>query len=430
MSTGKNYEAMSNALFFFDAMLNSDQLEIIQYNPIRYKSIGIINRKVLHKVIDIKLGLESSDDGYIVSTINAFFCHRKVIKFDYEVIEQQYHVISDILFHSIQQQPKQPLASYASNSNVNLFRQDIFKLFPNLKEIRMNLSKKYLFSFRTFTNLYSSVKDWNATTKIILKNLVQAKFVVSHAKIRNIFDKNGLFAFFDRVQGKITIQKTINSDDNISTKFTNIEDRYQPLLENRYHSPESIECDLQVDVKTQKPFEMIELIHGKSTCYAYVYLVHFTFPSFVFNVFCLIGAWRYNTLLFIPSIYSTISIISFVYGTIRIKPKFILYHCIIYPFTLLSSIMVVILVLYHHGFWRSGVVLSGVLMLGVSMICLIIDIWVSCLLYQRYFLYNVYLWYYYFDHGGVRLPGLTYRAPNTMETMNIVDFWNIRRDWE
>ena len=63
MNTKKNYEAMSNTLFHFDAMLNSDPLEMLQVDPIKYKNIGKKTKLELQKLIDIKL--YPSSDSYV-----------------------------------------------------------------------------------------------------------------------------------------------------------------------------------------------------------------------------------------------------------------------------------------------------------------------------------------------------------------------------
>ena len=83
---------------------------------------------------------------------------------------------------------------YEKTDYTNLFRPNLFTLFPNLTEIRINIHSpqsellfpslqkvnvslysdadehihEYGFSFQSFKMLYSKVKDWKPSTKVIL----------------------------------------------------------------------------------------------------------------------------------------------------------------------------------------------------------------------------------------------------------------------
>ena len=151
-----NYKEMSNALFYFDAMLDGETLEIIQHSPMLYKEINTSNMKILTQLIGCQLGKRSPADidSYITSTFDAFCNKRKEINLIYWRIDEQYEVIADTVFTSIK--ANEPMTVLPSQTNVNLFKPYIFDLFPNLESITMNVGSDpslYGFSFWNFINI-------------------------------------------------------------------------------------------------------------------------------------------------------------------------------------------------------------------------------------------------------------------------------------
>ena len=62
MDTQTKYGLLSDALFYFDAMLHSAELQIINHEPTIYRKIEQRNAKFLTKLINIKLKKESKDE--------------------------------------------------------------------------------------------------------------------------------------------------------------------------------------------------------------------------------------------------------------------------------------------------------------------------------------------------------------------------------
>ena len=196
MESRVNYKAMSEALFYFDAMLDGEELEIIQQNPAKYRQINAINKKVIEKL----MVNEDDIDAYVRETFAAFCNKRERIILKREVIKSQYHSILDLILFSTK---PQSLTTAPTQTN-NLFKPVIFNLFPNLKEIRID----YEVSLWNFIDLYSKLKEWKPTTKVTIKNSrykalglssFEYRILVTpqyHAEIISLFVDNELTATF------------------------------------------------------------------------------------------------------------------------------------------------------------------------------------------------------------------------------------------
>ena len=170
---------MSNALFYFDSMLDGKHLEIIQFEPIIHKQINPESIVILQKLIHSKLNQTclAGVDSYMMDTFTAFCEKRTTIKLYYDIIYKQYAVIAKSIFHSIDDVSFRYMRATPSENNVNLFKCCIFTLFPNLEEILMDIRwgefGNYCFSFWNFVSNYSNQKKWKPTTTItILQNRI------------------------------------------------------------------------------------------------------------------------------------------------------------------------------------------------------------------------------------------------------------------
>ena len=135
IKTNTNHKSISHALFYFDAMLESDNLEILQYDPNIYIDVKKNYLKIIQQLIDIKLKREMNHDidEYVLKTFDALCNKREKIELKYRDVNEQYHAISDSIFYALDK--TQPFTTSPTIINRNLFQPYIFKLFPNLKEI-------------------------------------------------------------------------------------------------------------------------------------------------------------------------------------------------------------------------------------------------------------------------------------------------------
>ena len=181
-------------MFYFEAMLDGDQLEIIQKKPTKYKTIEPIHMKIIQNLITNKLQLQSavSINPYARDCFAALCNKKELIILKREMIKEQYHIIADSILFSTEFQTM----TTAPTTIDNLFRPYIFTLFPNLKEIRI----EFQVSLWNFISLYSNLKEWKPTTKVLIKDnyslsdrIIPTEY---QTKIRSLFAANGLTATF------------------------------------------------------------------------------------------------------------------------------------------------------------------------------------------------------------------------------------------
>ena len=198
-------------MFFFDAMLNGSELEITGYADVSmvgnywnrhrlcvYKKIPQKVGKILDKLIKHRLKQNENEneqelfDPYIIDTFNLFCDHKKIISINYAMLTTQYQTLRDLIMFPVIAN-RSMSASKDDPLNINLFKPFLFKIFPNLKEITMDIHttqgiilhpklkyigieiytkegdfiNRYGFSFRAFNKLYYN-HNWKASTKVIV----------------------------------------------------------------------------------------------------------------------------------------------------------------------------------------------------------------------------------------------------------------------
>ena len=129
-ATKQNFEDFIASLWYFDAMINGGNLEGIKVSKKDVLIIGGLLDKSLKKET------KATFDEYIYSTFSSLLQHKKQIILNLHYLYKgTYETMRDLMMYRFKKRDHFKESVREHGDFTNLFRSEIFGIFPNLKTI-------------------------------------------------------------------------------------------------------------------------------------------------------------------------------------------------------------------------------------------------------------------------------------------------------
>ena len=192
MSTKQNFCLFFRAFFYFDCMISGSEPNE-KYNK-ETKDMQNIDRSILEHLISYSLDDTTKERycQYIYKAWSMFCAHKYTLVLNLTYLDEHFADLNDLIMFSVSNDHSCKLESDSDSeidekddnllqtksmeeSNRNLFKPMIFKLFPNVKEIVIYTTSVksgtfvYSFSLQSFNKLYLNAQGHKPRTKITIK---------------------------------------------------------------------------------------------------------------------------------------------------------------------------------------------------------------------------------------------------------------------
>ena len=156
ISSNKNFEAITQTLYCFDAILSNADIDPEIWSKIVSSEVNIL-RHLISNYLNNNNDYKKIVDSYIYNTFHAFITNKKEIKID--INEMVYSSVNkemiDLIMNPLEKDKEEIASPRSSFSNINLFKKDLLQIFKYAKKIIFYTRHRYRICLYSLASIIS-----------------------------------------------------------------------------------------------------------------------------------------------------------------------------------------------------------------------------------------------------------------------------------
>ena len=156
ISSNKNFEAITQTLYCFDAILSNAEVAEEVWKKIGSSEVNIL-RHLISNYLNNNNDYKKIVDSYIYNTFHAFITNKKEIKI--KIWRMQYSEVNkemiDLIMNPLESDYPRIASPRSSFSNINLFKKELLQIFKYAKKIIFYTDTQYRICLYSLASIIS-----------------------------------------------------------------------------------------------------------------------------------------------------------------------------------------------------------------------------------------------------------------------------------